>query len=406
MKTSLLLFINLFGFLFTQAQIQNFDAEWEIIPSGTNKNLASVFFTSVDDGWAVGSEGTILHYFDQNWELQNTGLGDYFGLSSVHFPEPSKGWAVGGYEFYWEPYGEIVHYNGTSWVKQLSDLHGGYFLNVYFLDVNHGWAVGASTSSGTESIYYYNGETWSPVNIPFGINRMQSVFFSDSTHGWFLSLHKLLKYNDGTFSVLYENPDFHFHDFHVYDSNNIWITCYDYDYYGYVLFYDGNTVTTQLTIPRINHGGSIYFTDNLHGYIVGDFSGIAKFSDNDWIFENSPTNYDLYDVFGISKKWWAVGDHGTILYKDEDTVTSIGHIPEKNELKIDIFPNPASRQLTISSNDGTVIDEVIIYTQTGQIVFRGKPVNKIIDISELQPGMYIIEVVSGQRRIREKLMID
>ena len=35
----LLLFFNLFGFLFTQAQIQNFDFEWEIIPSGPNKNL-------------------------------------------------------------------------------------------------------------------------------------------------------------------------------------------------------------------------------------------------------------------------------------------------------------------------------------------------------------------------------
>ncbi|MCK4677265.1 MAG: T9SS type A sorting domain-containing protein, partial [Bacteroidales bacterium] len=31
--------------------------------------------------------------------------------------------------------------------------------------------------------------------------------------------------------------------------------------------------------------------------------------------------------------------------------------------------------------------------------------NNIIDISQLQPGMYLIEVVSGERKIRGKLMI-
>ena len=77
-----------------------------------------------------------------------------------------------------------------------------------------------------------------------------------------------------------------------------------------------------------------------------------------------------------------------------------------SEGEISVFPNPANRQLTISSKDGTSIEEVIIYNQTGQIVLQEKPVNNIIDISVLQPGMYIIEVVSGQRKIREKLMIE
>ena len=77
--------------------------------------------------------------------------------------------------------------------------------------------------------------------------------------------------------------------------------------------------------------------------------------------------------------------------------------PEK---EISLFPNPANKQLTISSKDGTTIEEVIIYNQTGQIVQQEKPVNNIIDISQLQQGMYIIEVVSGQWRIREKLMIE
>ena len=76
-----------------------------------------------------------------------------------------------------------------------------------------------------------------------------------------------------------------------------------------------------------------------------------------------------------------------------------------NNKSLEIFPNPANRQVTIFCKDGTTIEEVIIYNITGQIVHQEKPVNNIIDISELQPGMYIIEVISGERKIRKKLMI-
>ena len=76
------------------------------------------------------------------------------------------------------------------------------------------------------------------------------------------------------------------------------------------------------------------------------------------------------------------------------------------EDKIAISPNPANRQLTISTKDGTTIEEVTIYNQTGQTVILEKPVNNIIDISQLQLGMYIIEVVSGQMKVREKLIIE
>ena len=88
---------------------------------------------------------------------------------------------------------------------------------------------------------------------------------------------------------------------------------------------------------------------------------------------------------------------------EEACELSVENINPKDE--ISIFPNPANRQLTISSKDGKTIEEIIIYNLTGQKAQQEKPVNNIIDISKLQPGMYIIEVLSGQRKIREKLMI-
>jgi len=71
-----------------------------------------------------------------------------------------------------------------------------------------------------------------------------------------------------------------------------------------------------------------------------------------------------------------------------------------------LFPNPADKSVTISSNNGLTIESVMIYSQTGQKVLEGKPVSQILDISKLQPGMYIVELCSGQRKARKKLVVE
>lgn len=71
-----------------------------------------------------------------------------------------------------------------------------------------------------------------------------------------------------------------------------------------------------------------------------------------------------------------------------------------------LFPNPAGKTVNISTGIGVNIDEIVIYNQTGQKVLHGKPVNDIFDISQLSHGMYIIEVVSGKWKEREKLIVQ
>jgi len=70
-----------------------------------------------------------------------------------------------------------------------------------------------------------------------------------------------------------------------------------------------------------------------------------------------------------------------------------------------LFPNPANQELNISV-EGYSIDEVKIYTLTGQQVLQKKPVNGNIDISGLQSGMYIVEVRVENIRLRRKLLVQ
>jgi len=73
---------------------------------------------------------------------------------------------------------------------------------------------------------------------------------------------------------------------------------------------------------------------------------------------------------------------------------------------ISIFPNPAENVISVSTMSGVETDEISIYNQIGQQVLYFNEFSGSIDISTLQPGMYIIEVVLGEMKIREKLVVQ
>ncbi|MCK4407656.1 MAG: T9SS type A sorting domain-containing protein [Bacteroidales bacterium] len=89
----------------------------------------------------------------------------------------------------------------------------------------------------------------------------------------------------------------------------------------------------------------------------------------------------------------------------EDACHTIG-VPDINaQFEFIIYPNPAKRELFISSKSGVKINEVNIYNQLGQKRLQQTRTTNKIDISTLGQGMYVIEIVSNKSSIREKLII-
>ncbi len=72
---------------------------------------------------------------------------------------------------------------------------------------------------------------------------------------------------------------------------------------------------------------------------------------------------------------------------------------------ISLYPNPASQKLHIKVCKGIKIKEVFIYNQFGQKVLIENLITNIIDVSILERGSYIIELVTEEYKIREKLII-
>jgi hypothetical protein len=70
-----------------------------------------------------------------------------------------------------------------------------------------------------------------------------------------------------------------------------------------------------------------------------------------------------------------------------------------------IYPNPATNELFISTDKGIIIKEINIYNQLGQNVLHQNRVNNSIDVSMLQSGVYLIELVVNKNVLRERLII-
>jgi len=99
-------------------------------------------------------------------------------LSNLFFTDVNTGWAVGNN-------GLIIHTidGGASWQAQTSGTTN-YLNGVHFLDANRGMVVG---SSGTYLITNDGGATWLNRTNGATFNDYTDVFFSDELHGYAVS---------------------------------------------------------------------------------------------------------------------------------------------------------------------------------------------------------------------------
>lgn len=108
--------------------------------------------------------------------------------------------------------------------------------------------------------------------------------------------------------------------------------------------------------------------------------------------------------------WWTVdirvndaGCNSVQEVKDScDVIIGLDEQHPGNTMRI--YPNPADHKIFISA-EGQIIDEAIFYTLTGQQVMLVRPEDEVIDVSSLQPGMYITEISVNNRKLRKKLII-
>jgi hypothetical protein len=141
-------------------------SDWSSETFNTLNTLYSVWGSSASDVFAVGAVGKILHYDGSDWSLESSGTTE--ALNSVWGSSASDVFAVGAG-------GRILHYDGDNWsqtvvgIRTLNGLSGS--------SANDAFVVG---EAGT--IAMYNGTDWSLME---SVNsaKLQAVwaeFFTDT----------------------------------------------------------------------------------------------------------------------------------------------------------------------------------------------------------------------------------
>jgi hypothetical protein len=123
---------------------------WQpIATGGITVDLLDVWGSAVDDVWAVGQGGTILHWRTSSWALVSNGVdgGITNELRGVWGSGAKDVWAVGAA-------GTILHYDGMAWSMSASG--EAYTLNdVWGSSATNVFAVG---TGGT--IVHWDGSSW------------------------------------------------------------------------------------------------------------------------------------------------------------------------------------------------------------------------------------------------------
>ncbi|WP_347173229.1 ELWxxDGT repeat protein [Polaribacter uvawellassae] len=102
--------------------------------------------------------------------------------------------------------------------------------------------------------------------------------------------------------------------------------------------------------------------------------------------------------------------NGRELFKLNNAVLDVeNHSLEAVNLKIDLYPNPATNNITVSLKNNVSIDRVILYNLLGKQVFQKNNNNTSlinINISNISSGIYIVKVISGKNTFTNKLIIE
>lgn len=230
---------------------------WTAMSSPTRRWLRGLSMLSADEGWAVAGDvsgiGAILHYANQLWSTVDDST---FWLMDVDFVAPDNGWAVGSKG--------ILHYDGNDWIafsREELGIPETTFLNgVDMVSANEGWAVGDGGM-----ILHYQGDTWQRVDSPVETG-LQDVDMRSTEEGWIVCYYGTILHFDGSaWSITATPTSTKLYGVTVDDEGKAWAVGGG----GTLLWSDGQ-VWVEMEVPATGYLFDVDTSDDGAAWVVGE----------------------------------------------------------------------------------------------------------------------------------------
>jgi len=351
-------------------------------------------------------------YEDLAFSINSDGIFSGFGLTGSHgFMSADKSIGIG----------TSTDGNGTYSLfvmqKDLS-VSGDMGLEVQFVDNNTGWVSIYNQSANNFKLYKTTdgGTTLNPLN-----NTVGGIFqFVDTNNGWMIG-STVNNVGEGNLNNIYHTTD------------------------------GGSTWSEQAT--TIGKAQAIYFSDLLHGWVVGVNGLILKTIDggtnwisvtnaglstestcktvffldantgwigtnientngvgtqfilatkdggSTWTTQSTPVTNDIFSIsFWDANNGWLTGDYGQIAHYGWNVSTNDLYSSQKS-----IYPNPTNDGFF--SDAGEKAATVSIYNMNGMEMLSKQVTGKTyIDISTLPQGLYIVKISTHDGTVEQKLV--
>lgn len=332
----------------------NASGYWYPVASPTNTYLQDISITPGSnglDGWAVGYDGTFIHWDGSSWNAVAGLAGDFTAVAMVtatdgwatNYTENNQGdfyhWDGAAWSYVYGPvafqeslavvpgsngqdiwsvgwWGQIFRWDGSVW-NYLNSTNLLMLNGVDALTASDAWAVGGISGETEGTLLHWDGANWVNVSPPAtGANSYQAVTMVASDDVWAVGNLGTIIHWDGASWLQVASP----------------IT---------------DTLTSISMVPGSN---------GTAGWAVGANGAMLSWDGTAWTKIASPTTNYLLSIEMVSATdGWAVGGDGTILrYTNPQLTINYPTGAPGSFFNITGAGYPANSQATISVNNVVV----------------------------------------------------
>ena len=383
---------------------------WKERPLPVNQWVPRNFkFIDAKNGFAVASGATIAKTTDGGavWSQVKTTLDTNVSLNSISFSDAKNGWIVG-------TSGTIAKTvdGGSTWTKVKIDSKYDYdrYASVFFLDTKNGWVISElykllKTVDG--------GVTWTEIttNAVF----VNSIVFFDTKNGWISSQGGLLKTSDGgiNWESVYPGTDKGIYGSFFLNAQTGWAVGSGNTYVKYEapLLATSNTITINPkpaapTLAWSNSDGKLTATTATTSPQLTWLKGVDELK-NITATTYQPTSSGSYSVI-------VTDGNGCSEISKAVEITILASENPLNDSGVNVYPNPSSNGIfkvtyTRFSNEMDATMQIIgldgLPLNSQKMIRQNNTFEGEINASNLNTGIYLLQVVSGEQKAVVKISI-